>query len=46
MSGSKKVMGVGHHDDTDVEHLSMIISLYDIGFTNISDAESKTQQCS
>lgn len=34
MSGSKKVMGAGHHDDTDIEHLSMIMSLYDIGFTN------------
>ena len=30
----KKVMGSWHYDDRDIERLSMIITLHDIGFTN------------
>ena len=30
----KKVMGVWQYDDTDLERLSMIMTLHDIGFTN------------
>lgn len=30
----KKVMGSWHYDDRDIERLSMIMTLHDIGFTN------------
>ena len=30
----KKVMGAWQYDDTDLERLSMIMTLHDIGFTN------------
>lgn len=30
----KRVMGVWQYDDTDLERLSMIMTLYDIGFDN------------
>lgn len=30
----KKVMGSWHYDNRDIERLSMIITLHDIGFTN------------
>lgn len=30
----KKVMGSWHYDDHDIERLSMIMTLHDIGFTN------------
>ncbi|WP_195269545.1 helix-turn-helix domain-containing protein [Eubacterium sp. 1001713B170207_170306_E7] len=30
----KKVMGAWQYDDTDIERLSMIMTLHDIGFTN------------
>lgn len=30
----KEVMGVWQYDDTDIERLSMIMTLHDIGFTN------------
>lgn len=30
----KKVMGSWHYDDTDIERLSIIMTLHDIGFTN------------
>lgn len=31
----KKVMGSWHYDDSDIERLSTIMTLHDIGFTNI-----------
>ena len=30
----KKVMGVWQYDDTDIERLSLIMTLHDIGFSN------------
>lgn len=30
----KKVMGTWHYDETDIERLSLIMTLHDIGFTN------------
>lgn len=30
----KKVMGDWHYDDRDLEHLSLIVTLYDTGFTS------------
>ena len=30
----KKVMGGWHYDDRDLEHLSLIMTLHDIGFTS------------
>lgn len=30
----KKVMGSWHYDDSDIERLSMIMTLHEIGFTN------------
>lgn len=30
----KKVMGAWQYDDSDLEHLSMIMTLHDIGFSN------------
>jgi DNA-binding transcriptional MerR regulator len=30
----KKVMGSWHYDDSDIERLSMIMTLHDVGFTN------------
>ena len=35
----KKVMGAWQYDDTDLERLSMIMTLHDVGF---DDAESET----
>lgn len=31
----KKIMGSWHYDDSDVERLSIIMTLHDIGFTNV-----------
>lgn len=30
----KRVMGTWHYDETDIERLSLIMTLHDIGFTN------------
>lgn len=30
----KKVMGSWHYDESDIERLSMIMTLHDVGFTN------------
>lgn len=30
----KKVMGSWHYDDSDIERLSIIMTLHDVGFTN------------
>ena len=30
----KKVMGSWHYDDSDMEQLSVIMTLHDVGFTN------------
>ena len=30
----KKVMGSWHYDETDIERLSLIMTLHDVGFTN------------
>lgn len=30
----KKLMGAWHYDDSDIERLSIIMTLHDIGFTN------------
>ena len=50
----KKVMGAWQYDDTDLEHLSMIMTLHDIGFENFEietymrkllEKESEKDQC-
>ena len=50
----KKVMGTWQYDDTDLEHLSMIMTLHDIGFENFEietymrkllEKESGEDQC-
>lgn len=38
-SSVKKVMGSWHYDDRDLEHLSLIMTLHDIGF-NAEEVES------
>ena len=30
----KKIMGAWHYDETDVERLSLILTLHDVGFSN------------
>ena len=30
----KKVMGAWHYDETDIERLSLILTLHDVGFSN------------